>query len=330
MAAIGAAQLISETGSPSAQDAAHPSIAVLVPCYNEAVTIRRVVHDFRTALPDADVYVYDNNSSDQTAEYARDAGATVRSEPMQGKGNVVRRMFGDVDADVYIMVDGDGTYDASAAPRLVATLINGSYDMVNVVRSHTEREAYRPGHVLGNRLLTRLVGRLFGTKYTITDMMSGYKAFTRRFVKSFPATSRNFEIETELMIHCLDLRLPIGEIVAPYGSRPQGSSSKLHTIRDGLRVLKLLSWFLKHEKPFVVFSALAIVLALISLGLGIPIVFEFLETGLVPRLPTAVLAATLMLVAVISFFSGVVLDTVTHSRREMKRLFYLLQRRPVQ
>jgi glycosyltransferase involved in cell wall biosynthesis len=322
-------QFTSETAIPVTQSVAR-SIAVLIPCYNEAVTIRQVIHDFRAALPTAQIYVYDNNSSDQTVDFAKAAGAIVRSEPMQGKGNVVRRMFGDVDADLYIMVDGDGTYDASAAPRLVATLVDGSCDMVNVVRSHTEREAYRPGHVIGNRVLTRLVELLFGTKYKVTDMMSGYKAFTRRFVKSFPATSRNFEIETELMIHCLDLRLPIGEIVAAYGSRPEGSSSKLHTIRDGLRVVKLLGWFLKHEKPFVVFSLLAVMLAAISLGLGIPIVSEFFETGLVPRLPTAVLAATIMLSAVVSFFSGVVLDTVTHSRREMKRLFYLLQLRSIQ
>lgn len=298
-------------------------IAVLVPCFNEAIGIASVVDGFRKLLPHAHIYVYDNNSTDGTAEVARKAGAIVQTELEQGKGNVVRRMFSDVDADIYVMVDGDGTYDASAAPRLVATLLSGPYDMVNVARRHIEKDAYRRGHVTGNRLLTGLVGLFFGTK--TTDMLSGYKAFSRRFVKTFPASSRRFEIETEMMIHCLDLRLPMTEIEAPYGKRLEGSASKLSTLRDGFRILRLLGWLLKHEKPLAFFSAVSALLVAISVALGTPILLEFLDTGLVPRLPTALLATGIMLVAVMSFFTGLVLDTVTHSRREIKRLFYLSQ-----
>lgn len=296
-------------------------IAVLIPCYNEGITIAATVRDFRRALPSATVYVYDNNSSDRTAEIAAEAGADVRHEHARGKGNVVRRMFSDIDADVYIMADGDNTYDAASAPRLVETLVSGPYDMVNVARRHVAAEAYRPGHVFGNRLLTGLVGFFFGTK--TTDMLSGYKAFSRRFVKTFPAMSRGFETETELMIHALDLRLPVAEIAAPYESRPEGSKSKLNTFRDGFRILQLVGWVLKHEKPLMVFSWACCALITASLSLGIPVVLEFFETGLVPRLPTAVLAAAIMLTAVMSFFTGLILDTVTHSRREVKRLHYL-------
>jgi glycosyltransferase involved in cell wall biosynthesis len=301
-------------------------VAVLIPCYNEADTIRNAVRGFRESVPTARIYVFDNNSRDGTAEIAAGAGAIVRRETAQGKGNVVRRMFSDIDADIYVIVDGDGTYDAAAAPRLVETLLSGPYDMVNVARKHIAKEAYRPGHLLGNRLLTRLVGLFFGTK--TTDMLSGYKAFSRRFVKSFPAMSKGFEIETELMIHALDLRLPVAEIQAPYHARPAGSISKLSTFRDGLRILKLLGWLLKHEKPLLFFSSLAGFLVVVSLSLGIPIVLEFLSTGLVPRLPTAVLAAAIMLSAVMSLFTGLILDTVTHSRREVKRLHYLRVQAP--
>lgn len=297
-------------------------VAVLIPCFNEAVGIAGVVESFRKALPDAQIYVYDNNSTDDTAETASKAGAIVRAEREQGKGNVVRRMFSDVEADVYVMVDGDGTYDASAAPKLVATLLNGRYDMVNVARRHIEKEAYRRGHVTGNMLLTKLVGILFGNK--TTDMLSGYKAFSRRFVKTFPASSRRFEIETEIMIHCLDLRLPIAEIEAPYGKRPEGSASKLSTFKDGLRILMLMGWLLKHEKPLAFFSTIAGLLVVTSLALGTPVLLEFLHTGLVPRLPTALLATGTMLVGIMCFLAGLILDTVTHSRREIKRLFYLV------
>jgi glycosyltransferase involved in cell wall biosynthesis len=320
-----------DTHLPLAQDRLEPPktarvrIAVLVPCYNEALSIAGVVQDFRTALPAAIIYVYDNNSTDATMDVARAAGAIVRQEPDRGKGNVVRRMFADVEADVYIMVDGDGTYDASAAPRLLDKLASGPYDMVNVGRKHVEQEAYRRGHVFGNQMLTELVAFFFGSK--TTDMLSGYKAFSRRFVKTFPAASQKFEIETELMIHCLDLRLPVAEIDAPYGKRPEGSFSKLSTFRDGIRIVRMLGWLLKHEKPLLFFSIVSLLLALLSLGLGAPILVEYFETGLVPRLPTALLAAAIMLTAVISFFSGLILDTVSHSRRETKRLFYLLENR---
>jgi glycosyltransferase involved in cell wall biosynthesis len=296
-------------------------VAILIPCYNEAVTIRSTVHAFHKALPLARIYVFDNNSRDGTDRIAAAAGAIVRHETTQGKGNVVRRMFSDINADVYVIVDGDGTYDASAGPRLLETLVSGPYDMVNVARKHISKEAYRPGHVLGNRLLSGLVGLFFGTK--TSDMLSGYKAFSDRFVKTFPAMSSGFEIETELMIHALDLKLPVAEIEAPYEPRPKGSTSKLNTFRDGFRILRLLGWLIKHEKPLLFFSSLAGFLVILSLGLGIPIVLEFLHTGLVPRLPTAVLAATIMLSAMMSLFTGLILDTVTHSRREVKRLHYL-------
>jgi glycosyltransferase involved in cell wall biosynthesis len=296
---------------------------VLVPCYNEAIAIASVVRDFGTALPTATIYVYDNNSTDSTIDVARAAGAVVRHEFEQGKGNVVRRMFADVEADLYVLVDGDGTYDATAAKRLLETLASGPYDMVNVARKHVDQAAYRPGHVFGNKMLTDLVGFFFGAK--TTDMLSGYKAFSRRFVKTFPAASKNFEIETELMIHCLDLRLPMTEIDAPYGRRSEGSVSKLNTFRDGIRIIRMLGWLLKHEKPLLFFSIVSLLLALLSLGLGAPVLIEYFETGLVPRLPTALLASAIMLTAVISFFAGLILDTVSHSRRETKRLFYLLQ-----
>lgn len=299
-------------------------IAVMLPCYNEALSIERVIADFRAALPDAEIYVYDNNSEDGTADVARTAGAIVRCETRQGKGNVVRRMFADIDADVYIMADGDGTYDAGSAPRLLATLREGPYDMVNVARRHISTEAYRPGHVFGNKMLTGLVVAFFGSG--TTDMLSGYKAFSRRFVKTFPAMSTGFEIETELMIHTLELKLPVTEIEAPYDKRQEGSSSKLSTFRDGFRILKLFGWLLKHEKPLLFFSAIGGLLAVISIALAVPIVLEFFRTGLVPRLPTAVMASVIMVCAVVSVFTGLILDTVTHSRREMKRLFYLRER----
>lgn len=303
-----------------------PSVAVLIPCYNEAAAIATVIANFRAALPHARIHVFDNNSSDATADIAREAGAFVTHEPNQGKGNVVRRMFADIDADIYVMVDGDGTYDAASAARLIETLQSGPYDMVNAARRHTETDAYRPAHVFGNRMLTGTVGMLFGRK--TTDMLSGYKAFSRRFVKTFPALSRNFEIETELMIHALDLRLPIAEIEAPYGVRHEGSASKLNTFRDGFRILRLIGWFLRNEKPLAFFSALAGAFFLASVGVGIPVIVEFFQTGLVPRLPTAVLAASIMLLSALSLFTGFILDTVTHGRREAKRLAYLKEPAP--
>lgn len=296
-------------------------VAVLVPCYNEAATVAQVVEDFRAALPEAEIYVFDNNSTDGTSEIALAAGAIVRREPQKGKGSVVRRMFADVEADLYIMVDGDATYDASAAPGLIEYALDGGYDMVNVARAETGQKAYRPGHRFGNRLLTGLVGTVFGTQ--TADMLSGYKLFTRRFVKSFPAMSRGFEIETEIMIHALELGIPIGEISAPYGERPEGSASKLETWKDGFRILRLVGVLVQRERPLEFFGAVAGALFLLALILGFPVVFTFLETGLVPRLPTAVLAATMVLSSLLSVAAGLILASVTHMRRELKRLAYL-------
>ena len=296
-------------------------IAVLIPCHDEVASVGEVVRGFRRHLPAATVYVYDNASSDRTAEVAREAGAVVRSEPLLGKGNVVRRMFADVEADVYVIVDGDGTYDASAAPRLVDHLLRNGLDMVNCARVPADQSAYRPGHLLGNRVLTALVARVFGNR--LTDMLSGYRVMSRRFVKSFPALSTGFEIETELTVHALDLRAPIGEIRAPYLSRPRGSASKLNTFGDGARILGLIVHLIKEERPLQFFSSIFGVLAATSLALGVPVVKQFLITGLVGRLPTAVLATGLMILAFSSLHCGLVLDTVTRGRRELKRLHYL-------
>jgi glycosyltransferase involved in cell wall biosynthesis len=296
-------------------------IAVLIPCFNEEVAIGRVVRDFRRALPMAKVYVYDNASTDRTAEVAADAGAIVGHEPFPGKGNVMRRMFSDVEADVYVLVDGDDTYDASAAPLLVRELLDRQLDMVNAARVTNIKEAYRFGHRFGNRLLTGLVQVIFGKQFN--DMLSGYRVFSRRFVKSFPAISSGFEIETELTVHALELRMKTAEVPTRYKDRPAGSSSKLHTIADGLRILKMIAMLVKEERPLAFFGSLFLALALLSIGLATPIVLEFMRTGLVPRLPTAVLSVGIMLVAVLSIACGLILDTVTHSRREIKRLAYL-------
>jgi glycosyltransferase involved in cell wall biosynthesis len=298
-------------------------VAVIVPCYNEALTIGSVVARAKAALPRVTVYVYDNNSNDDTAKIARAAGAIVGNERAQGKGNVVRRMFADIDADIYVMVDGDDTYDLEAAPVLIAAMREQALDFVNGARVDTDTAAYRAGHRAGNRLLSGLVQWIFG--YQFTDMLSGYKIFSRRFVKSFPAESQGFEIETELTIHALELRMPCSEMPTRYGVRPEGSSSKLSTWRDGLRILFLISRLVKDERPFQVFGTVALGVAIASLWFGVPLVVEFLSTGLVPRLPTAVLATGLMLVGVMSFSIGLVLDTVTKARRETKRLAYLAQ-----
>lgn len=296
-------------------------LAVLIPCYNEAVTIAKVVRDFQAALPEATIFVYDNNSSDGTAAIAAEAGAVVRSENRQGKGHVVRRMFSDIDADLYLMADGDDTYDAPSAPRLIAELQRGPFDMVNGARQAMNSAAYRPGHAFGNRLLSGLVRRIFGAANS--DMLSGYKAFSRRYVRSFPAMSSGFEIETELLVHALELRMAVSEVPTPYGERPEGSISKLRTFRDAFRILRLIGHLVKVERPMVFFSIAAAFFALASLGLGTPVVLEFFRTGLVPRLPTAVLSMGLMLSAMLCLACGFILDTVTHGRREMKRLFFL-------
>jgi glycosyltransferase involved in cell wall biosynthesis len=296
-------------------------VAVLVPCFNEEAAVATVVADFRKALPAAAIYVYDNNSKDCTVEVARAAGAEVRSERRQGKGNVVRRMFADIDADIYVLVDGDATYDAPSAPRMIDTLVNDHLDMVVGFRVDQSAAAYRPGHRTGNWMLTSFLSWVFGQSFK--DILSGYRVFSRRFVKSFPVLSDGFEIETELSVHALELALPVTEIETPYYARPEGSVSKLNTWRDGLRILGTILKLYRSEKPLRFFTAIGIFLALVSIGLAIPIIITFLEEGLVPRLPTAVLSMGLMIVAILSVSSGLVLDTVTRGRREMKLLAYL-------
>ena len=302
-------------------DTNSPDVAVLVPCYNEAACITKVVQDFRTALPDARIYVYDNNSTDGTAELAAEAGAIVRQEPRQGKGYVVRRMFADVEADIYVMVDGDDTYHAASAPAMVDKLISEGLDLVNGVRQQSGAGAYRPGHKLGNKVLSGLVRMLFGRG--TRDMLSGYRVFSRRFVKTFPMMARGFEIETELTVHSLELEMPIGEYSCPFGGRPEGSESKLNSIRDGLRILSTITNLLKQERPLIVFGGIATAFALVSVLLAWPLFTEFFETGLVPRMPTAVLCASTMVLAFLLAVTGLILDTVTRGRREAKRMQYL-------
>lgn len=304
----------------AAPAAVGPRIAVLVPCYNEEASIRQVVTDFRRVLPDATVYVYDNNSKDRTVEIATGAGAVVRREPLQGKGNVVRRMFADIEADVYVMVDGDDTYDATKAPELVRKLVAEQLDMVNGARV-ADWEHYRRGHRFGNVLLTSLVTIVFGKR--TQDMLSGYRVFSRRFVKSFPVLAGGFEIETELVVHALEMRMPIGEVETPYKDRAPGSVSKLSTFRDGFRILWMIGKLIKEERPLQFFGLVALALALLSVGIAIPIFIEYFQTGLVPRFPTAVLATGLGLLSFLSLTAGLILDTVTRGRREMKRLKYL-------
>jgi glycosyltransferase involved in cell wall biosynthesis len=301
-------------------------VAILVPCYNEQAAIGKVVADFKNALPAADIYVYDNNSSDRTVDVAARAGAVVRREPRQGKGHVVRRMFADVDADVYVLVDGDATYDAPSVHEMIARLLDEQLDMVVAARIDHEQAAYRSGHRLGNRLLSGFVAHVFGNEFT--DILSGYRAFSRRFVKSFPVLSGGFEIETELTVHALELGLPVAEVKTPYYARPVGSVSKLNTWRDGFRILWTILKLYRSERPLPFFTAIGIALAIVSIGLGTPIVLTFLREGIVPRLPTAVLSMGLMLLAFLSIASGLVLDTVTRGRRELKLLAYLSQAAP--
>ena len=296
-------------------------IAVVLPCFNEEAAIGSTIAGFRAALPDAAIYVYDNNSRDRTSELARAAGAIVRREPAQGKGNVVRRMFADVDADVYVMADGDLTYDPKAAPKMVAMLIDEQLDMVVGTRQHEAAEAYRGGHVLGNRLFTGLLARLFGRSFT--DIFSGYRVFSRRFVKSFPVLTAGFEIETEISVHALELKMPVGEVETAYGARPEGSASKLSTYSDGWRILKTIGTLYRVERPVLFFGSIAALLLLVALVLAVPLVMTYLDTGLVPRVPTAILITGLGIVAVLSFFAGLILDTVTRGRREIRRLAYL-------
>jgi len=296
-------------------------LAVLVPCFNEAAAIDKVVRDFRAALPSATIYVYDNNSTDDTSGVAARAGAEVRRELRRGKGNVVCRMFQDIEADVYVMVDGDDTYDAGLAGALVERLVVDGLDMVVGRRIETHQAAYRAGHRLGNRVLTGLVGRLFGAQ--IDDMLSGYRVFSRRFVKSFPSFSREFEIETELTVHAMQMRMAVAEVETPYKERPPGSASKLRTFRDGWRILLAITNLLRNERPLMFFSALGVACVAVALGLGTPVLLHYLETGLVPRFPTAILCSALVVIAVLCVATGLILDLVAHVRREARRLVYL-------
>ena len=296
-------------------------IAVLLPCYNEEAAIGQTIAGFRAALPGASVYVYDNNSQDRTREVAAEAGAIVRSERMQGKGHVVRRMFADIEADIYVMADGDATYDASAAPELVRRLVDEQLDMVVGARKSEVETAYRRGHRFGNRLLTGMLAWLFGR--TFSDILSGYRVFSRRFAKSFPALSRGFETETEISVHALELAMPVGEVVTSYGARPEGSHSKLSTYRDGWRILQTIIHLFRIERPVLFYGSLSLVLVVIAIILSIPLAITYAQTGLVPRFPTAILATGLVITAALSFFCGLILDTVVRGRREMRRLAYL-------
>ena len=303
-----------------------PTIAVLLPCYNEEAAIAQTVAGFRAALPGATVYVYDNNSRDRTVDVAARAGAVVRREGMQGKGNVVRRMFADVDADIYVMADGDATYDAASAPALVRRLFDEQLDMVVGSRASEAELAYRRGHRFGNALLTGMLTRLFGRSFT--DILSGYRVFSRRFVKSFPSLSAGFEIETEISVHALELKMPCAEISTPYFARPAGSASKLSTYGDGWRILRTILMLYRIERPLLFFRTLALALALVAVILAAPLAVTYMHTGLVPRFPTAILATGLVILAALSFFAGLILDTVVHGRREMRRLAYLAHAAP--
>lgn len=294
---------------------------MLVPCHNEAASIAGVVSDFRRCLPAAEIYVYDNNSQDETASLASLAGAHVRREILQGKGNVVRRMFSDVEADLYVLVDGDGTYDAESAREMVQILQRDRLDMVNGARVSTIRDAYRRGHRTGNLVLNGMVARIFGNR--ITDMLSGYRVFSRRFVKSFPALSSGFEIETELTIHALDLRVPLAEVPTPYRERTAGGMSKLRTYTDGLRILRTIVWLIKQERPLQVFSIASLLLLLSGVAFFIPVWLEYARTGMVPRLPTAILSMGMVLLSFLFLGCGLILDSVALGRREAKRMVYL-------
>lgn len=298
-----------------------PRIAVLVPCYNEAVTVAKVIADFRAVLPDAQICVFDNNSKDDTAAIARAHGAHVQHVGLQGKGHVVRRLFADIEADVYVMVDGDDTYHAASAPALIDCLRQGHHDMVVAVRRHEAEAAYRAGHVWGNRMLTGFLSRLFGRP--CQDILSGYRVFSRRFAKSFPVLTAGFDIETELTVHALELKMSVGEVETPYKERPEGSFSKLSTYKDGFRILNTMLRLFSAERPLAFFGGIAILLFLAGIGFGIPVILDFLRTGLVPRFPTAILSTGLMILAALSGFAGLILDTVTRGRRELKMLAYL-------
>jgi len=312
---------MTSSGAEAISAAMPADIAVILPCYNEEAAITETIAGFRAALPAARIYVFDNNSSDRTAEFARAAGAIVRNERMQGKGNVVRRMFSDVEADIYVMADGDATYDAAAAPAMIRMMLDEQLDMVVGARQSEVEAAYRRGHRFGNAMMTGILARLFGR--TFSDILSGYRVFSRRFVKSFPVLSAGFEIETEISIHALELQMPVGELITRYGARPEGSTSKLSTYRDGWRILSTIGTLFRIEKPVLFFGGIGALLALLAIILAIPLGLTYLQTGLVPRLPTALLATGLIILAVLNWFCGLILATVVRGRREVRRLAYL-------
>lgn len=314
-------QSVTTFAVPALEDDAQ--IAVLIPCYNEVVTVAAVVEEFRRSLPGAQIYVYDNNSTDGTAAAAAAAGAHVRTEPLQGKGHVVRRMFSDIEADIYVLVDGDCTYEAEAAPRMIRTLIDGNLDLVNGVRRSMVQEAYRPGHRFGNWMLTALVAMVFGRR--TSDMLTGYRVFSRRFVKSFPPLAGGFETETEIIVHALEMRMLMADFETEYRGRPEGSESKLSTFHDGARILRLIGVLIKEERPLSFFATIDLALFLAAVLIFIPVLIEYVQTGLVRRFPTAILATGLVLASLLSLVCGLVLSTVTLGRREMKRLIYLQQ-----
>lgn len=297
-------------------------IAILIPCYNEAPTISRVIHELRSIVPEATIYVYDNNSHDHTAELSRQAGAIVRLEKRQGKGYVVRRMFSDIEADVYVMLDGDATYDARALPQMLQLLIEGFYDMVVGCRVAQDKQAYRQGHSTGNKIFNALLKLFFNSPFT--DIFSGYRVFSRRFVKSFVQNSKQFEIETDLSLHALELGMPVVEIPTPYYERPEGSFSKLSTYKDGLRILRRILVLVKDVRPFLFYSGFSLLFLVGSLSMGIPVILDFFQTGLVERMPSAILAASLMIMSLLSFTAGLILDSVAKMRRDNKKLAYLV------
>lgn len=305
----------------STQDHREPRIAVVIPCHNEAAAIGDVIAGFRASLPNARICVFDNASDDGTAEAALRAGAEVFREPRKGKGNAVRRMFAEIDADVYVMADGDGTYDPSAAPQLVSMILNDRLDMAIGARRDIRQNAHRRGHAFGNRLFNRLFAGLFGQNYT--DIFSGYRAFSRRFVKSFPALSSGFEIETELSVHAGQMRLPVAEIETAYGSRVEGSASKLRSVRDGVRILRAFLFLLKETRPILFFGAIASVFVMTAIALAIPLAQTWMATGLVPRLPTAILCVGLITIAGLLGVCGIILDSLARARVEQKRILYL-------
>ena len=302
-------------------DQSEYKIAVVIPCYNEGVSIKKVIDDFKSALPNAGIFVFDNNSKDNTIKQALSAGAKVFSVKEQGKGNVVRRMFADVTADVYVMVDGDATYDATCAPAMIQKLIDERLDMIVGVRKHDDHLAYRPGHTFGNKMLTGCVKSIFGGKFS--DMLSGYRIFSARYAKSFPAMATGFETETELTVHALELRMPYDEYITPYVARMEGSASKLSTYKDGVRILRMIIKLYSSERPLAFFSIIAAIIFTTAVLLSLPLAADYMETGLVPRIPTALLSTGLVIVATLSFFVGLMLDSVTLARREVKRLAYL-------